>query len=53
MRRVNTSATDVVYYGHDLAAHFEAEWGAGYDRAIAFDRIRPIRFWGRVEALNR
>ncbi len=45
--------TDVIYYGHDLASWIEAEWGVGYERAIRFDVIRPIRFWGRVEELNR
>jgi hypothetical protein len=45
--------TDVIYYGHDLASWVEAEWGAGYERAIRFDSIRPIRFWGDVEELNR
>lgn len=45
--------TDVIYYGHDLASYVEAEWGVGYERAIGFDRIRSIRFWGRLEELNR
>jgi hypothetical protein len=45
--------TDVIYYGHDLASYFDAELGGGYERAIRFDAIRPIRFWGRVEELNR
>lgn len=45
--------TDVIYYGHDLASYVEAEWGVGYERGIDFSRIRPIRFWARVEELNR
>ena len=45
--------SDIIYYGHDLASYFEAELGSGYERAIRFDAIRPIRFWGRVEELNR
>ncbi|WP_242394380.1 SMI1/KNR4 family protein [Anaeromyxobacter oryzisoli] len=45
--------TDVIYYGHDLASYFDAELGSGYERAIRFDAIRSIRFWGRVEELNR
>jgi hypothetical protein len=49
----SVSQSDVIYYGHDLASYFEAELGSGYERAIRFDAIRPIRFWGRVEELNR
>lgn len=45
--------TDVIYYGHDLAAYFEAELGSGYGGAIRLEKIRPIRFWGRLEELNR
>jgi hypothetical protein len=45
--------TDIIYYGHDLASWAEAEWGIGYERAIRFDAIRPIRFWSRLEELNR
>lgn len=49
----SVSQADVIYYGHDLASYFEAELGSGYEQAIRFDAIRPIRFWGRVEELNR
>ena len=45
--------TDIIYYGHDLASYFEAEFGSGYVEAIRFDRIRPIRFWSRLEERNR
>jgi len=46
--------TDIIYYGHDLASYFEADFGgSGYVEAIHFDRIRPIRFWSRLEELNR
>lgn len=40
--------TDIIFYGHDLASYIEAEWGTGYEQAIRFDAIRPIRFWSRL-----
>lgn len=45
--------TDIIYYGHDLASYFEAEFGSGYVRAIRFEDIKPIRFWSRLAELNR